>query len=137
MTVHCEHQRMISSENLDRCIIRMLLALKNSRMKSLSLTPSRLFSYIESKPSRSAEYSRSIGTYTLLLFTFLQDVMQTFAVKLHKKEGLPLLFVFFAYTLQVSDDKISVFPVIDGSAGCERMAPAVVFFSDFIDNRSL
>lgn len=63
--------------------------------------------------------------------------MQTLAVELHKKEGLPLLFVFFAYALQVSDDKIGVFPVIDGSTGCERMASAVVFFSDFIDNRPL
>src|SRR5512139_2738013 len=56
-----EDQRMSSSENLDRCIIRMEDADMNSRAKSLSDTESREFLVTSSKSSSSATYSRSMG----------------------------------------------------------------------------
>ena len=53
-------QSIISSENLERCIMSIENALISSRQKSLSETPSMLFSHIPSNPSLSATYLRSV-----------------------------------------------------------------------------
>src|SRR5512135_547148 len=56
-----EDQRMSSSENLERCIIRIEDADMNSRAKSRSETESSEFLVTSGKSSRSATYSRSMG----------------------------------------------------------------------------
>ena len=52
---------MSSSENRDRCIIRMEQAERNSMAKSRSDTPSRELSMGFEKPSSSAVRNRSTG----------------------------------------------------------------------------
>ena len=52
---------MISSENLDKCIIKIAQADAISTQKSLSDTPSKLFLTIPSKFNLSATNSLSIG----------------------------------------------------------------------------
>ena len=49
-----EHHMIISSENLERCIISIEISEHNSTQKSLSDTPSRLFIVISLKPRSSA-----------------------------------------------------------------------------------
>ena len=56
-----EHQRMISSENLERCTIASEIAAAISAQKSRSATPSRLLRLTPEKPSSFAVKSRSSG----------------------------------------------------------------------------
>ena len=52
---------MISSLSLERCIMSIEHALRNSTQKSRSETPSRLFSATAEKPKSSASYALSVG----------------------------------------------------------------------------
>ncbi len=54
-------QRISSSQSLERCIIVMLAAARNSRAKSLSLTASSELAASSAKPSNSAVRCRSMG----------------------------------------------------------------------------
>ena len=54
-------QRMISSENRLKCIIRMEMALISSTQKSRSDTPSMELRVMPSKPSFRASKRRSVG----------------------------------------------------------------------------
>ena len=53
--------RMTSSARRDRCIIKIEQALRISRQKSRSDTPSRLLSVMPSKPRSLAADARSVG----------------------------------------------------------------------------
>ena len=56
-----EHQRMISSENRDRCTITMDKAAASSMQKSRSETPSRLLRIVSENPRSRVVTVRSMG----------------------------------------------------------------------------
>ena len=56
-----DDQRITSSEKRERCVMMSEKAERSSTQKSLSETPSMLFSEMPSKPSISAVKRRSVG----------------------------------------------------------------------------